>query len=201
MGLNINNTNNRFSIIRMNGAYCAFIFFMLYIICLNNFVYKDYYYAKDPCGRKGLKNVSPIDISDYHWYGPSWRRCALYFLHSFGSAADVFINLIMYIIAYVRLQRRPLTLKHFLMTDIFLWLLFCFIFIVNLIDSPRDHVLPVPALILHPIALVFMILFRFRQYKKYGIIKNGINLSKIKEVLSIKQQKFLNFASRFRHAK
>ena len=44
-------------------------------------------------------------------------------------------------------------------------------------------------------------MFEGRLIKKYGIIKNGINLSKITEVMSLKQQKFLNFASRFRHTK
>ena len=200
MGLNINNSNNRFSIIRMNGIYFAIFFILLYVIILNVFIYSEYYYHKDPFGRKGLKGVSPIEISDYHWYGPSWRTCVVFFIHRGVYAPHLFIPLIVYLFAYMRLQRRPLTLKQFLKTDIFLWLFFFYLFIApHLTMSNIYRFYIIPDLILNPIALIFMILFRFRQYKKYGIIKNGINLSKIKEVLSIKQQKFLNFASRFRH--
>ena len=182
MGLCINNSNNRLSIIRMNGTYCAVIFVMLYIINLNVFIYNDYFHHKSHRIEDGLRGVSPIDISDYHLYGPSWRRCALFFFHSPYSAYNIFMNLTVDIIAYIRMRRRPLTLKQFLKTDIFVWFLFlCYI---NTNATPIYYVVPPP--ILYSILLVFLIMIRLRQYKKYGIIRNWINFSKIKEMLCIK---------------
>ena len=198
MGLNINNSNNSLSIIRMNGRYCAIIFIVHYIICLNVFIYDDYFYNKSPYHREGLRGVSPIDISDYHKYGPNFRRCCFFFLYSYESALDVFINFIVDIIAYVRMQRRSLSLKQFLKTDIFVWLLDFFIYILIPLAMMPYRYYVIPVLILNPITMFFLILFRLRQYQKYGIIKNNINLYKITEFLSIKQLKLLNFASRFR---
>ena len=191
MGLCINNSNNRLSIVRMNGTYCAVIFVMLYIINLNVFIYNDYFYHKSHRIEDGLRGVSPIDISDYHLYGPSWRRCALFFLHSPCCAYNIFMNLTVDIIAYIRMCRKPLILKQFLKTDIFVWFLFlCYI---HPYATPIYYV--VPPRILYSIALVFLIMIRLRQYKKYGIIRNWINFSKVKEMLCIKK---LDFASRFR---
>ena len=198
MGLNINKSNNTLSIIRMNGRYCAIIFIVHYIICLNLFIYKYYDEDKhhyDEC----LWRRYPIDFSDYHKYGPSLRTCIFFlFDDDYANWVLLFVPLVVAIIAYVRMQRRPLTLKQFLKTDMFVWLFFSFIFIYKAFTYTSNYInYVINDRILHPILLILMIWFRYRQYKKYGIIRNWINFSKIKEVLCLK--KILKFASRFRH--
>ena len=141
MGLNINKSNNTLSIIRMNGRYCAIIFIVHYIICLNLFIYKYYDEDKhhyDEC----LWRRYPIDFSDYHKYGPSLRTCIFFlFDDDYANWVLLFVPLVVAIIAYVRMQRRPLTLKQFLKTDMFVWLFFSFIFICVKTKLIMDEIL------------------------------------------------------------
>ena len=213
MGLNINNSNNRLSIFRMNGIYCAIIFIVHYIICLNGFIYMEYDENKhhyDEC----LWRRYPIDFSDYHKYGPSFRECVFFFTDPDTNLVEVIIYFLPFVVAYVayvRMRRRPLTLKQFLKTDIFVWSFFSFIFIYipfsnyyipfstfyRYYSSTRiDCVIRMH--ILNPILLILMIWFRYRQYKKYGVIKNGI-LSSTREMLYVIQQKVYNLVIRFNH--
>ena len=201
MGLNINNSNNRLSIFRMNGIYCAIIFIVHYIICLNGFIYMEYDENKhhyDEC----LWRRYPIDFSDYHKYGPSFRECVFFFTDPDTNLVEVIIYFLPFVVAYVayvRMRRRPLTLKQFLKTDMFVWSFFSFIFIYKAFTSSSYYITYViNDRILNPILLIIMILFRYWQYKKYGIIKNGI-LSSTREMLYVIQQKVYNLVIRFNH--
>ena len=197
MGLNINNSNNNLSIIRMNGRYCAIIFIVHYIICLNLFIYKYYDDTKHGFDSVPYRTI-PIDFSDYHRYGPSFRTCIFFlFDDAYANWVLLFLPLVVAIIAYVRIRRRPLTLKQFLKTDMFVWSFFSFIFIYKAFTSSSYYITYViNDRILNPILLIIMILFRYWQYKKYGIIKNGI-LSSTREMLYVIQQKIYNLVMRF----
>ena len=200
MGLNINNSNNRLSIFRMNGIYCAIIFIVHYIICLNLFINNYYYNEKQLRSGFGVYRTNPIDISDFHKYGPSFRKCISFlFDDAYANWVLLFLPLVVAIIAYVRMRRRPLTLKQFLKTDIFVWSFFSFMFIYKVFTSSSYYITYViNDRILNPILLFLMILFRYWQYKKYGVIKNGI-LSSTREMLYVIQQKVYNLVIRFNH--
>ena len=183
----------------MNGRYCAIIFIVHYIICLNLFINNYYYNEKQLRSSFGVYRTNPIDISDFHKYGPSFRKCISFlFDDEYANWVVLFAPLVEAIIAYVRMRRRPLILKQFLKTDMFVWSFFSFMFIYKAFTSSSYYITYViNDRFLNPILLILMIWFRYRQYKKYGVIKNGIFFSIIHEMMCIKQ-KTLNFASRFR---
>ena len=118
MGLNINNSNNRLSIFRMNGIYCAIIFIVHYIICLNGFIYMEYDENKhhyDEC----LWRRYPIDFSDYHKYGPSFRECVFFFTDPDTNLVEVSQNdatapcyVGIKVLCHVKQLRQPFVHKH-----------------------------------------------------------------------------------------